>query len=140
MKVKCKSLRNTALDDKPLSVVGLWRKMDLGNFLTVGKEYGVLGLEFSLAPQPEVAGMSVLIIPDVGFYASFDIELFEMTDQRVSRYWEAYWPTTTRFFLQHPLFHDTDLIEKLVAHDTAVNLAFDTTSQLLLSEFNDISC
>jgi hypothetical protein len=58
--------------------------------LTVGKEYLVVALGFTFAPAPDNLGPSVVLIPDAGYLVAFPLALFEVTDPRVSCYWDLH--------------------------------------------------
>lgn len=56
--------------------------------LSIGKEYLVLGLSFEFDPAHLTSGPYVFILLDKGNVAYFDLALFEVSDPRVSRYWQ----------------------------------------------------
>ncbi|MGZ3676671.1 MAG: hypothetical protein ACXVCO_20395 [Ktedonobacterales bacterium] len=55
--------------------------------LTIGKDYLVFGLEFMADNARIRTGAYVWVIADEGGLAWFDLGLFTITDQRMSRYW-----------------------------------------------------
>jgi hypothetical protein len=61
----------------------------LAQGLTIGREYLVLGLSFIADADHFQTGSYVLIQPDIGTIASYDLCLFEITDPRPSRYWRV---------------------------------------------------
>jgi hypothetical protein len=57
---------------------------------TVGKEYLVLALDVESDPWDQSTGPHVLILLDNGHLALCDLDLFEVSDARISRHWQIY--------------------------------------------------
>ena len=57
--------------------------------LSVGREYIVFGLRFEVDSEGMGTGPWVDLISDYGHLSSAPLYLFEITDGRVSRYWDA---------------------------------------------------
>ena len=62
---------------------------NLADTVTVGKEYLVFGLQLDLDREGQRVGPLVCIFPDVGYLLTLPLCLFEVTDPRVSRYWQV---------------------------------------------------
>ena len=56
--------------------------------LTIGQEYLALGLSFECAPGAFVSRPSVHILLEQGGVAESDLAQFEITDPRMSRFWQ----------------------------------------------------
>jgi len=71
--------------------LGQW--VDLSGTLIVGKEYLVYGMEIRIGQRdddpPQMPTANLLVIPEHGYFVSLPLAAFEITDPRVSRYWEA---------------------------------------------------
>ncbi len=90
MKVRCVSdfyneETRERLRGEGLRLRGSWH---FKGSLTVGREYLVVAITFTFAPAPDELGPSVILIPGAGYLVAFPLALFEVTDPRVSRYWE----------------------------------------------------
>lgn len=95
--------------------------------ITPGKEYTVLGLQLEVGARLWGVGAYVQIASDYGGISFAPLELFEITDARASRFWEAHlweggavtlWPAA--FYRAY--FHD-DLSEQEPSAVAAYNLA-----------------
>ncbi len=57
--------------------------------LTVGKEYVAIGLDLAVDSNVHGTGVWVHLVSDQGNLIWAPLALFEVTDRRVSKYWEA---------------------------------------------------
>lgn len=90
MRIKCVSLYLNEEQIEELDIQLHPREQSIyGSYLTIGKEYLVFGLQFQVDPNKHDTGPKVTITPDIGYVVSFPLGLFQITDPRVSRYWEA---------------------------------------------------
>ncbi len=148
MKVRCVSNfyneeTREHLTRQSLRLIGSWH---FKGTLTVGKEYLVIALTFTFSPPPDEQGPLVVIVPDAGYLEAFPLALFEVTDSRVSRYWELHLAVdrevrTTMVTLGPPsLLHNAaDLLEQVVNGDPTAVEELDRVLDLLEAEAADSS-
>ncbi len=103
--------------------------------LTTGREYLVLELFFATGDEPFGTGTWVVIPDDHGRFGEAPLPLFEVTDPRVSRYWELQrWPNGN-VTLGPAVFGRDFFVDDLFEGVPAAAAEFRRVYQLLDSEF-----
>lgn len=110
MKVRCLSTR---LADIPSAGIDreIFRSGPFG--ITLGRQYLVFGMGWTLEPGAWGAGTRVLILNDSGTLIPAPLALFTFTDPRVSRFWEARCQTDGSLTLWPPSFYREYYIDDL---------------------------
>lgn len=130
MKIKCVSV---SLNEDQLYVLGKHANVKNNFSLSVGKEYVVFGLTFEFLESGN--GCFVQILSDSNHLVHVPIILFEIIDNRMSKFWElknfpdgnvAIWPPT----LYREFYHD-DLSEDTIE----VTEDFKRVKEQILGEF-----
>lgn len=135
MKVRC---RFTYMGDEQWAELGIKPQpmTDLAKFLTVGKVYTAIGLEFDVDPDGYENGPKVVINPDVGYLVALPMYLFEITRPQVSHLWYAHCPDPASIYLgPTEIFADLNsFIERLDRSDVAAQDEFARILTLLEAE------
>ena len=87
MKVKCTDIQ---LNDKQRKLLGIPDTVRTVYQLTVGNIYTVLGITFHIQSHFYGSGVAVEICDDAGRSAEVPLCLFEIVDQRPSRFWKIH--------------------------------------------------
>lgn len=130
MRVRCVQTALTRNQERDL---GTSYRADQDFHVTIGREYVVLGLNFSVNSNVHGTGVWAHLVTDFGNLAWAPLELFEIIDSRVSKYWVArkadhvftLWPES--FYRE--FYHD-DLAEGVAE----VVMDFNRVRSLLESE------
>jgi len=111
MRLKC---IHTSLTREQERDLGRAYRADQDFHVTIGREYVAMGLNFSMNSNVHGTGVWVHLVTDFGNLAWAPVQLFDIIDARVSKYWIArqldhvftLWPES--FYRQ--FYHD-DLLE-----------------------------
>jgi len=116
VRAKCVS---TTINDVQRQELALkpYQQMDVRGYLTIGKEYPVLGLEFEVDPQGFESGVYIWIVPDVGYLVRFRTVYFEISDPPVSSQWQIQLHHAGNVTLWPPLFYRDDYLETYCRQD-----------------------